>query len=180
MGSKYFGRAIKKWRLFAGLSQDELAGRAQVSVTLVGTIERERGHLSEEIFSKICLGLESKLGRPMLRPVFFDGIEGLWNEVLSSEKSLRQERGWAAAEYETMDISQEDLDKSLESTLAEVKKRALLWYRAVGIRTQGGGWLPVSQGDFSEEEHSLKAKAGRVRVRKPGQKVKHPVEPREK
>lgn len=175
MGSKYFGRAIKKWRHVAGLSQDELAARAQVSVTMVGTIERERGHLSEEIFCKICLGLESKLGRPMLRPVFYESIEGLWNELLSSERRLRQERGLAAAEYETLDMSQEDLDRTLDSALAEVKKLALLWSRALGLRTHRGGWVPVSQGDLLHEEPGRTITPGKVRVRKPGKNSKRPL-----
>jgi transcriptional regulator with XRE-family HTH domain len=169
LGSKYFGRAIKKWRLVAGLSQEDLAGRAEVSVTLVGTVERERGHISEEIFSKLCLGLESKLGKPMLGPVFYDGIEALWKDLLSSESDLRQERGWAAAEYETLNIGPEDLEQAFDSALTEVKKCALLWYRALGLR----GWSPVSRADFPPEEPGRTAEARKVRVRMPGQKAKH-------
>jgi transcriptional regulator with XRE-family HTH domain len=75
LGSNYFGRAVKKWRLAAPLSQEELARRARVSVTLVGTIERERGHISGEILCKLCLGLESELGRPILGAIFYDGLE---------------------------------------------------------------------------------------------------------
>lgn len=172
LGSKYFGRAIKKWRLVADLSQEELAGRAEVSVTLVGTVERERGHLSEEIFSKLCLGLESKLGKPMLGPVFYDGIEALWKDLLSSERGLRQERGWAAAEYEAVNIGQEELEQAFDAALTEVKKCALLWYRALGLRTKGEGWFPVSRADFPPEEPGRMAKAGKVRVRRPGRKLK--------
>lgn len=178
MGSKYFGRAIRKWRLSAGLSQEELAERAEVSVTLVGTIERERGHLSEEIFCKLCLGLESELGRPVLRPVLYDSMEALWKELLSSERRLREERGWAAAEYETLDSSQDDLDRTLDSALAEVKKLALLWYRGLALQTQKGGWLPVPEGDLLHGAPGRAAEAvRRVRVRKPGQKPKRPVGP---
>lgn len=39
LGSKYFGRSVKKWRLIANLSQEDLAQRAGISVILVGTIE---------------------------------------------------------------------------------------------------------------------------------------------
>ena len=171
MGSKYFGRAIKKWRLFAGLSQEELAKRAQVSVTLVGTIERERGHLSEEIFCKLCLGLESKLGRPMLRPVLSDVHASLWKELSASESSLRQERGWGAAQHETPDTSQEDVERILDSALTEVKKLALLWYRSLGMRMQGEEWMPASESDLHEEPDRT-ATGGKLRVRKPGRQRK--------
>ena len=137
MGSKYYGRAIKNWRLTAGLSQEELAERAEVSVTLVGTIERERGHLSEEIFIKICLGLESKLGRPMLRAVLADSVEGLWTELMAQERSLRQEKGLGPAEYDRLPVGQEDLGRALDSTWTELKKLALIWHRALNPRTQG-------------------------------------------
>lgn len=168
MGSKYFGRAIKKWRLFAGLSQEELAERAQVSVSLVGTVERERGHLSEEIFTRICLGLERKLERPMLRSVLTDGIESLWNELLAIDRSLRQEESLAAVEHESQDVSQEDLDKTLDSTLSEIKKLALLWYRALGSRTQEAAGSPAFRGNLRPAELGHANAHKRVRVRKPG------------
>jgi transcriptional regulator with XRE-family HTH domain len=173
MGSKYFGRAIKKWRFFAGLSQEELAKRAQVSVALVGTIERERGHLSEEIFCKLCLGLESKLGRPMLRSVLADVHASLWQELSASESSLRQERGWEAGRHETPDTTQEDAEKILDSALVEVKKLALLWFRSLGTRYQDQEWP-----DFESEpreELDPAATAGKLRVRKPGRQRKSGV-----
>jgi transcriptional regulator with XRE-family HTH domain len=149
IGSKYFGRVVKKWRLAADLSQEELAERADVSVGSVGAVERERSHLSAEIFCRLCLGLESKLGRPTLEPVFCDVIEVLWRDLLSSERGLRQERGWAPAEYETLDVSQEHLEAALDSTLAEAKKYALLWHRALGFRMKGSGWLSLSRADLA-------------------------------
>lgn len=173
MGSKYFGRAVKKWRLFAELSQEELAQRAQVSVTLVGSIERERGHLSEEIFCKLCLGLESKLGRPMLRLILSDVHASLWKELSSSESSLRQERGWGAAQHETPDTSQEDVERILDSGLAAVRKLALLWVRSLDMRMQGQEWMPTFESDLQEElELGHAAKVAKLRVRKPGRQRK--------
>lgn len=165
MGSKYFGRAIKKWRLIAGLSQEELAKRAQVSVTLVGTVERERGHLSEEIFCKLCLGLESKLDRPILRPVFSDGIASLWQELSVTEGRLRKERGLETGERESPDLRQEDLEQSIDSAFAEMKKFILLLSRSLDSRSRGQEWLP---GDLLHEQPGGKTAAGKVRVRNPG------------
>jgi hypothetical protein len=138
----------------------------------VGAVERERGHLSAEIFSRLCLGLESKLGRPMLGPVFYDAMEALWKDLLSSERGLREERGWAAAEYKTLDISQEDLETALDSTLAEARKYALLWHRALGLRAKVGGWFPVSRADdLPVEKPGRAAATGKARVRKSGRQL---------
>jgi transcriptional regulator with XRE-family HTH domain len=175
MGSKFFGRAIKRWRLFAGLSQDELAERAQVSVTLVGTIERERGHLSEEIFCKLCLGLETELGRPMLRPVLHDVFSGLCHELTSIEKPLRQERGLGAEEGETLDTSPGDLERTLDSALTEVKKFALLWYRSQGPRMHGSEWMSALQSDLLPEGLDRAAAARKARVSKSGKRPKRPA-----
>jgi transcriptional regulator with XRE-family HTH domain len=175
MGSKFFGRAIKRWRLVAGLSQDELAERAQVSVTLVGTIERERGHLSEEIFCKLCLGLETELGRPMLRSVLHDVLSNLWQELSAIEKPLRQERGWEAEEGERLDTSPGDFERSLDSALTEVKKLALLWYRSQGPRMHGPEWMPALQSDLLPEGIERAAAAGKARVRKSGKRPKQPA-----
>lgn len=122
LGSKYFGRAVKKWRLAAGLSQEELARRARVSATLVGTVERERGHISEEILCKLCLGLESGLGKPILGAVFYDGLEACWADLLAVEQRLRQEWGLEMAEYETLQVTEEALEQAVESAFTEVKK----------------------------------------------------------
>jgi transcriptional regulator with XRE-family HTH domain len=143
MGSRYFGRAVKKWRLIAALSQEQLAERAGVSVTMVGGVERERGHISEESFAKLCLGLESELGRPMLATVFSEGVEALWEELVATERCLRQEKGWEVSADETSDPGLEELDKAFDSALAEVKKFGLLLYRSRG-RT-GWGWAQTLQ-----------------------------------
>lgn len=63
LGSKYFGRTIRAFRLSLGILQEELAEKASVSVTVVGMIEREQSRLSEETLCSICLGLESEAGR---------------------------------------------------------------------------------------------------------------------
>ncbi len=144
-----------------------------MSVTLVGTVERERGHISGEILSRLCLGLESALDKPMLGHVFYDGIEALWKDLLDGERSLRQERGWAVAEYETSNVGEEDLELAFDSALVEVKKCALLWYRALGFRKKGEGWVPASRADLPPEGPGLAAEAGKVRVRTPRPNAKH-------
>ncbi|MES1245013.1 MAG: helix-turn-helix transcriptional regulator [Acidobacteriota bacterium] len=169
LGSKYFGRAIRKWRLFAGLSQEELAGVAGMSVTLLGTIERERGHISEEILSRLCLGLESALGKPMLGHVFYEGIEAMWKDLLKSERGLRQEKGWAVVEYETSNLAEEDLEQAFDSALTELKKCGLLLYRAMGFRKTGEGWTPASRTDLPPEGPRIPAETGKVRVRRVAQ-----------
>ena len=175
IGSKYFGRAIKQWRLAAGLSQEELAERAGVSVRSVGAVERERGHLSTEILSRLCLGLESKLGMPMLAAVLHDGMEALWKDLLSSESGLRQELGWAPAGYETPGISQEDLDTALDSTFAEAKRYALLWHRVLGFLMKGNGGFPMPRVDLpvarpDRTAQGTERKTSRKRTRSIGQR----------
>lgn len=166
MGSKYFGRAIKKWRLYAGISQEDLARRAQVSVTLVGTIERERGHLSEEIFCKLCLGLESKLGKPLLRPVFADGIASLWQELSETQRHLRQARGLEAEEHEP-EIRQGNVEETIDSAFAAVKTLVLHLSRSLESRSQALDWLPTHPSDTEEPRDN-------VRVRNPGRRPKSP------
>ncbi|HEX3127074.1 MAG TPA: helix-turn-helix transcriptional regulator [Thermoanaerobaculia bacterium] len=172
LGSKYFGRTIRKWRLLAGLSQEELARTAEVSATLLGTIERERGHISEEVLSRICLGLESALGKPMLGHVFYEGIEAMWKDLLESEKALREERGWAAVEYEMSNLAEEDLEQAFDSALTEMKKCALLLYRALGFRKRGESWTPASRADVPPESPRLPMEGGKARVRRGGPKLK--------
>ena len=169
IGSRYFGPAIKQWRLAADLSQEELAERAGVSVRSVGAVERERGHLSTEIFSRLCLGLESKLGRPMLSAVLYDGMEALWKDLLSSESGLRQELGLAPADYETPDISPEDLDTALSSTFAEAKRYALLWHRVLGFLMKGNGGFPSPRIGLPAAKEERVRKTGRKRTRSIGQ-----------
>ena len=170
MGSKYFGRALKKWRLFAGISQEELAQRAQVSVTLVGTVERERGHLSEEIFCKLCLGLESKLGRPMLRTLFADGVTNLWQEVSAAQAVLRQERGLEPEEPEPFDINQREVEQAIDSVLAAVKQAALLFSRSLGSRQFGQDW---SQSASHQPSPPGSVEERQVRVRHPKKHRRH-------
>lgn len=165
MGSKYFGRALKRWRLFAGISQEDLAKRAQVSVTLLGTIERERGHLSEEIFSKLCLGLESKLGKPMLRAVFSEGVASLWQELSATHGALRQERGLEPDEQQPSEISQGQLEQSIDSVFAEMRKAVMLFSRSLRSQTLGQDW---SQSAHFQSPGS--AQDGQARVRSSGRK----------
>lgn len=163
---------MKKWRLAAGLSQEELARRARVSATLVGTVERERGHISEEILCKLCLGLESGLGKPTLGAVFYDGLEACWADLLATEEHLRQEWGLQTAEYETLQVTEEALEQAVESAFAEVKKCALLWYRALRSRRKGEGWVAGGNADFPPAAPAHITDTGKVRVRMTPQKRK--------
>jgi hypothetical protein len=146
---------------------------AEVSVTLLGTVERERGHISEEILSRLCLGLESALGKPMLGHVFYEGIEAMWEDLLKSERGLRQQRGWGVVEYEMSNLAEEDLEQAFDSALGEMKKCALLLYRAMGFRKKGEGWTPASRADLPPEGPLVPVEAGKVRVRRVGQRPKH-------
>jgi transcriptional regulator with XRE-family HTH domain len=172
LGSKYFGRAVKKWRLTAGLSQEELARRARVSVAVVGTVEREQGHTSGEILCKLCLGLESELGKPILGAVFYDGLEACWTDLLAIDQRLRQEWGLEAAEYEIQQVTEEALEQAVESAFAEVKKCALLWYRALRSRRKEEGWVAAGRADFPPAAPARITDTGKARVRMARQKRK--------
>ena len=145
---------------------------AEVSVGSLGAVERERGHISEETLSRLCLGLESALGKPMLGHVFYEGIEAMWKDLLASERGLRQQRGWAAVEYEMSNLAEEDLEQAFDSALTEMKRCALLLYRALGFRKSGEGWMPASRADPPPEGPRVPAEAGKVRVRKAGKSSK--------
>lgn len=164
MGSKYFGRAVKKWRLVAALSQEDLARRADVSVATLGAVERERVHLSEESFCKLCLGLESELGRPMLATIFQDGIEGLWKDLVAREAGLRQERGLEAAEYGHSNVNPEELSLAFDVASAEVKKLTLLCYQAFKVGRLGDVPLDRHPGEAPRKE--IGNGPARARVRK--------------
>ena len=142
-----------------------------MSVAVLGALERERGHISEEVLSRICLGLEPALGKPMLGHVFYEGIEAMWRDLLKSEKALRQERGWAVVEYEMSNLAEEDLEQAFDSALTEMKKCALLLYRAMGFRNKGESWIPASRADAPPEAPHLPVEAGKTRVRRVGQKL---------
>jgi transcriptional regulator with XRE-family HTH domain len=159
----YFGRALKKWRLEAVVSQEELAQRADVSIALVGSFERERGLVSTEGLANLCLGLESKLGQPMLATIFSEGLQALWSELLEHETRRRQERGWAAAGYESPGASLEDLNQAFDTAAAEIKRCALLWFCALDRRMKG--WELSSLLSESPPETSPQ-RGGRVRIRK--------------
>lgn len=156
----------------AGLSQEELAGRSRVSITLVGTVERERGHISAEILCKLCLGLETELGSPMLATVVYEGFEALWKDLVAVEERLRKERGLPAANYETPRITEEDLEQAVDSALAEMKKCALLWYRALGAEGKREGWIAGGRTDLPPATQPCPETTGKVRIRMSGQKVK--------
>lgn len=164
MGSKYFGRAIKKWRLIAVLSQEDLAQRADISVATLGSVEREQVNLSEESLCKLCLGLESELGSPMLATVFQDGVEALWKDLLSREADLRQGRGLEAAGYDYASVSPEELSLAFDVASAEVKKLTLLCFRA--FNTARLGDLPLGRHSGEALRKEIRHGPSRTRVRK--------------
>lgn len=60
-----FGNKVRKQRLFLGLSQEALAGRAGVHRTYVGMIERAEKNITLENIQKIALALDLPLDKLM-------------------------------------------------------------------------------------------------------------------
>jgi transcriptional regulator with XRE-family HTH domain len=130
LGSKYFGRAIRAFRLSAGLSQQELAGRAGVSAHVVGMVEREKGRLSEQVLCGVCLGLESEAGRPMLKAVCDGAVAALWDELRSVELQMRKDRGWAIPEgVDEYSSAEEEFRRNLDSYIEAQRKLASQVFR---------------------------------------------------
>lgn len=128
LGSRYLGRAIKKWRLIANLSQVDLAERAGVSTTLVGTVERERGHISPEIFCRLCLGLESD-GRSVLAAVLQDAVTTWWAELSALEVELRERLGRPRAGSVASGSLEHEVAESTERACEALKRWASSWQR---------------------------------------------------
>lgn len=164
LGSKYFGRSVKKWRLIANLSQEDLAQRAGISAAMVGTVELERARFSTEILGKLSLGLESALGRPMLESLFADSVAVLWKESAADEARLREERGLKPAPYQAAP-SEEAMAKAADEAYRAVRKWSLLWFRALG-KGRSPGWLLGDPNDFDPHTPPRGADRGIARVRK--------------
>ena len=142
LGSPFFGRTIRKWRLIAHLSQQELADRARLSVSLVGCIERERGHIAMETLCELALGLESALGRPMMESILVDSLAALWQSSILAEERLRRERGLPAATYEPNPVSEEELARKSDEAYEALRNCGLLWFRALKS-ARDRRWLEV-------------------------------------
>lgn len=156
LGSKYFGRTIRAFRLSVGTSQEELAERASISVTLVGMIEREQGRLSEQTLCSICLGLGSEAGRPMLRAVYDGAMAALWEELQSVDVQMRKDRGLELPEnIDDCSSAEEEFRRNLDTYIEAERKLASLVFRR-GL----GGCMP------SPKEVAVPVvRNGRVRVR---------------
>jgi hypothetical protein len=104
--------------------------------------------------------------------VFYDGLEACWAELQATEQRLRQEWGLQAAEYETRQVTEEALEQAVESAFAEVKKCALLWYRAIRSTRKGESWVAGGRTDFPPTAPGRITDPGKVRVRMTPQKRK--------
>lgn len=141
LGSIYFGRTIRAFRLSLGISQEELAERASVSVTLVGMVEREKGRLSEQTLCSICLALESEAGRPMLRAVYDGVIVALWEELRSVEVQMRKDRGLPLPEnIDEYSSAEEEFRRNLDTYIEAERNLASLVFRL------GLGVMPIPRG----------------------------------
>ncbi len=123
--------------MHANLSQSELARRAGLGDTIVGIFERERGMVSVETIARLCLGLESALGRPMLAQVFSDANFVYVAEIQLIESGLRQELGLAEASYAPGGVRLEEALATFDGVAAEARKFAQLALRALGARGEG-------------------------------------------
>lgn len=141
LGSIYFGRTIRAFRLSLGISQEELAERANVSVTLVGMVEREKGRLSEQTLCSICLGLESEAGRPMLRAVYDGAVVALWEELRSVEVQMRTDRGLPLPEnIDEYSSAEEEFRRNLDTYIEAERNLYSLVFRL------GLGVMPIPRG----------------------------------
>lgn len=157
LGSKHFGRSIRTMRLSMALSQEQLAAGADVSVAVLGALERERGGLSVQTLCSICLGLESEAGRPMLKAVFDGAMVSLWKELRSAEAQARADRGWAAPAYASEeDSAEETFRRHLDSYLDSFRDLSALVFRRI---------LGTAPGPLELVEPLPAAAKKRVRIR---------------
>jgi transcriptional regulator with XRE-family HTH domain len=168
MGSKYFGRSIRKWRLIGGISQEELAQKAGVSSSLLGMIERERASISTEILCRLSIALEGVTGYPMLASLLGDGLAAFWEDHLKVEQELRQEQGMPPVVYQTRNVPEDDLATASDEAYAALRRCSLLWYRALGIKSKGEHYLFVGgRNDLAPAAPAEGKTSGRVRKRRP-------------
>lgn len=162
LGSKYFGRALRALRLAVPLSQGDLAERADVSVAVLGALEREKGTLSMRTLCKLCVGLESQTGRAMLKPVFDTAMLSLWHDLRSMEGEIRADRGWATADSFDEESVDEEFHRYLDSLVEGMKGLSRLTFRL----SLGAVRLPLPVGESSPEPAKR-----RIRVSKPRRKT---------
>lgn len=164
LGTKFFGRTIRAFRLSLGISQEELAGKANVSVALVGMVEREQSRLSEQTLCGLCLGLESEAGRPMLRAVYDGAIGALWEELRSVEIQMRKDRGFSLPEdVDEHSSDEEEFRRKLDAYIEAERNLASLVFRlGLGVMPIPGIKLPIPL------VGSRKVRVVRPKTEKPG------------
>jgi transcriptional regulator with XRE-family HTH domain len=55
---KTFSNNVRKYRIEKNLSQEELAERADVHRTYIGSVERGERNITIDVMEKICIALE--------------------------------------------------------------------------------------------------------------------------
>ena len=80
---------LAEWREFRGLTQEELAAKADLSVGLISAIESQKSAYSAESLDSLAraLGIE----RGMLLDVSPKGSETLWATVLRADAGQREQ-----------------------------------------------------------------------------------------
>lgn len=80
---------LAEWRDFRGLTQEELAAKANVSVGLISAIESQKSAYSAESLDSLAraLGIE----RGMLLDVSPKGAESLWSTILRADPNQREQ-----------------------------------------------------------------------------------------
>jgi len=110
-----FATSLRKWRNHRGLSQEELAERADLHRTYISDVERGARNLSLESISKLANALEISL------PILFSNPELAANEVPATET------GSVTAQPAYVDILLvEDNPDDVELTLAAFKRARFL------------------------------------------------------
>lgn len=163
LGSLYLGRAIRKWRLMAGMSQEELAQRAGVSTTLVGTVERERGHISPEIVCRLSIGLDTT-GQSMLAAVLQDVFATMWAEHIALEGEIRERLGRPCAMDEPGLRFEREVSETMECALAALKELGHSWHRMLLSRSGMDRFCPA--GSVLPSPGSTEPGKVRARVRR--------------
>lgn len=110
-----FATSLRKWRNRRGLSQEELAERADLHRTYISDVERGARNLSLESISKLATALEISL------PILFS------NPDLADDHGPMTETGSAASQPAFVDILLvEDNPDDVELTLAAFKRARFL------------------------------------------------------
>lgn len=162
-GTKFLGRVLRKWRLVAGCSQEELARCSEVSLTVLGAVERETGFISDEILVDLCLGLELQLGQPMLEQVFIDTCHLTWQHMVTLEASKRQGLNLEPVAYKARELGLEDIDSIFDGAYEGVKRFTHEILRALGVRGNEDGRFVLSKSPSGDLLPPVENARGRVR-----------------